>query len=297
MEDVRTAFHREIDGLPWMSDSTKAEAHRKLREMTAHVAYPDEWRDYSDLRIERGELVENLERVARFEHRSQVERIGRPVDMEAWHERLPQEVNGYIDNDRNLITVTAGILQPPFFRTDASPAVNYGGIGAVIGHEISHAFDSEGRKFDQEGRLREWWTEEDARRFEERARALVDQFDRYSPVDTLHVDGELTLPENIADVAGLEAANRAYRIHLDGGSAPVIGGFSGHQRFFMSWAQVWRMKVRDEMMRQLLKRDPHAPAQYRANGIVQHVDEFHQAFDVTRDDRLHRPPEERVEIW
>lgn len=297
VEDLRAAFHREIDGLAWMSDSTKAAAHRKLRAMTAHVAYPDEWRDYSGLRIERGDLVGNMKRVARFDYESQVDRLDERVDKAMWRRAVPQEVNGYIDNDRNLITVTAGILQPPFFQEDVSPAVNYGAIGVVIGHEISHAFDSEGRKYDHRGRLRDWWTERDARRFEERARALVEQFDRFNPVDTLHVDGELTLPENIADLAGVAAAHRAYQIRTEGEVPPTIGGFTGDQRFFLSYAQMWRMKIRDQAMRQLLERDPHAPVRYRINGIVPHVDAFYDAFDVARGDSLYRAPERQVRIW
>lgn len=298
VEELRTAFHREIEELPWMSDSTKAAAHRKLRAMRSQVAYPDEghWRDYSDLEIRPGELVGNLERVAAFDYRDALDRIGEPVDPHRW-KPLPQEVNGYIESRRNLIVITSGILQPPFYQPDADPAVNYGGIGAVIGHEISHAFDSEGRKFDHAGRLRDWWTAADARRFEERGQALVEQFDRFSPLEGDSVDGSLTLPENIADVAGLASAHRAYRLHLDGEEAPVIAGFTGDQRFFMSWAQVWRMKIRDAALRQMLERDPHSPPRYRVNGIVPHLDAFHAAFDVEEGDGLWRPPEERVEIW
>lgn len=298
VEELRAAFHRQIDELPWMSDSTKAAARRKLRAMRSQVAYPDSghWRDFSDLEIEPDDLVGNLERVAAFDYRDARERIGQPVDHHRW-KRLPQEVNGYIESRRNLIVITAGILQPPFYQPDADAAVNYGGIGAVIGHEISHAFDSEGRKFDHEGRLRDWWTEADARRFRERGRALVEQFDAFSPLEGDSVDGELTLPENIADVAGLASAHRAYRLHRDGEPAPVIAGLTGDQRFFMSWAQVWRMKVRDAALRQMLERDPHSPARYRVNGIVPHLDAFHEAFEVGEDGGLWRPPEERVEIW
>lgn len=297
VEHLRTAFHREIETLDWMSDSTKAAAQRKLREMTAHVAYPDQWQDFSGLRIEPDDLVGNMRRTARFEYERQIQRLGQPVNQKLWTHAIPQEVNGYIDNRRNLITVTAGILHPPFFQADAAPAVNYGGIGAVIGHEISHAFDSEGRKYDHEGRLRDWWTEADAERYRARSDALVEQFGQYVPGDSVHVDGELTLPENIADLAGLSAAYRAYQLSLSDGEAPMIDGLTGDQRFFMSWAQVWRMKTRPAALRQMLQRNPHSPPRYRVSGIVPHLASFHAAFDVQPGDEMYRPPEKRIEIW
>jgi putative endopeptidase len=297
VENLRRAFHEEIETLEWMSDSTKAAAHRKLREMTAHVAYPDQWQDFSDLRIEPDDLVGNVTRAVRFEYDRQIDRLGQPVNQKLWTRAIPQEVNGYIDNRRNLITVTAGILQPPFFQADAAPAVNYGGIGAVVGHEISHAFDSQGRKYDHEGRLRDWWTGADAKRYRARSEALVEQFNQYVPGDSVHVDGELTLPENIADLAGVAAAYRAYRLSLGDEEASVIDGLSGDQRFYMSWAQVWRMKIRPPALRQMLQRNPHSPPRYRVNGIVPHLASFHEAFDVQPGDGMYRPPEERIEIW
>lgn len=297
VENLRRAFHKEIETLDWMSDSTKGAAHRKLRKMTAHVAYPDQWQDFSDLRVDPDDLVGNVARAAHFEYERQIDRLGQPVNQKLWTRAIPQEVNGYIDNRRNLITVTAGILQPPFFQADAAPAVNYGGIGAVIGHEISHAFDSEGRKYDHDGRLRDWWTEADAKRYRARSEALVEQFNQYVPGDSVHVDGELTLPENIADLAGVSAAHRAYRLSLDDGKAPVIDGLSGDQRFYMSWAQVWRMKIRPPALRQMLQRNPHSPPRYRVNGIVPHLASFHEAFDAQPGDGMYRPPEKRIEIW
>jgi putative endopeptidase len=297
VENLRTAFHKEIETLDWMSDSTKTAAHRKLREMTAHVAYPDEWQDFSGLRIEPDDLVGNMRRAARFDYERQIGRLGEPVNQKLWTRAIPQEVNGYIDNRRNLITVTAGILQPPFFQPDAAPAVNYGGIGAVIGHEISHAFDSEGRKYDHKGRLHDWWTEADEERYQARSDALVEQFNQYVPGDSVHVDGELTLPENIADLAGVAAAHRAYRLSLNTDEASVIDGLTGDQRFYMSWAQIWRTKIRPAALRQMLQRDPHSPPRYRVNGIVPHLASFHEAFGITPGNDMYRPPEERIEIW
>ncbi|MGH3564733.1 MAG: M13 family metallopeptidase [Pseudonocardia sp.] len=289
-------FRTSIDELDWMSEPTKAEARDKLSTFAVKIGYPATWKDYSALEIRRDDLIGNLQRSAEVEFARELAKLGKPVDRNEWF-ATPQTVNAYYNPPMNEITFPAGILQPPFFDARADDAVNYGGIGAVIGHEISHGFDDQGRKFDGTGNLRDWWTPEDVTRFSERTARLVAQYGAYSPVEGGTVNGELTLGENIADLSGMAVAFKAYRRSLAGAPAPMLDGFTGDQRFFIGNAQVWRGKIRDDALRQQLLTDPHSPAQYRSNGVVTNLPGFYEAFDVAPTDKLFRPAEERVALW
>jgi endothelin-converting enzyme len=260
------------------------------------IGYPDKWRDYSTLEVRADDLAGNQLRAAQFEHRRTLNKLGKPIDRGEWS-MTPQTVNAYYSPLRNEIVFPAAILQPPFFDTTADDAVNYGAIGAVIGHEISHGFDDSGSQFDGTGNLRNWWSAEDAKLFKQRTTTLVGQFAKYKVLDDQPLNGELTLGENIADLSGLAIAHKGYLLALRGQSAPVIDGFTGEQRFFMGWSQVWRRKYRDDNLRQRLSTDPHSPSEYRANGPVSNIDAFYAAFGVGEGDRLYRRPEERVRIW
>jgi len=290
------AFRQGIDSLEWMSPATKAEARAKLAKFTPKIGYPDRWQDYSDLDIQPGDLMGNVRRSAQRGYRRMIDRLDQPVDRHEWMMR-PYTVNAYYSPTRNEIVFPAAILQPPFFNPAADDAVNYGAIGAVIGHEISHGFDDQGRKSDGDGNLRDWWTEADAHAFDARARRLVAQYDRFNPIDDLHVNGRLTLGENIGDLSGLTVAHRAYVISLGGKPAPVIDGMTGDQRFFIGWAQIWRRKYRPEELRNRLLTDPHSPSRYRVNGPLANMDEFYAAFGVRRGDAMYLPPDARVSIW
>jgi predicted metalloendopeptidase len=290
------AFHVSIDELDWMGPATKQEAQKKLAAFTVKIGYPSKWKDYSALTIRKDDLVGNMLRSAAVEHARAAGKLGRPVDRTEWL-MTPQTVNAYYYPPMNEIVFPAAILHPPFFNVAADDATNYGAIGAVIGHEISHGFDDQGRKYDGQGNLRDWWTAEDGERFKQRAAKLTAQYSGYSPLEGMNVNGELTLGENIGDLSGLAVAYKAYQLSLHGQPAPVIDGFSGDQRFFMGWSQVWRRKYREEDLRSRLMTDPHSPSEYRCNGIVTNMNEFYRAFDLKPGDKLYRPPEERVEIW
>ncbi|MGB9282161.1 MAG: M13 family metallopeptidase [Pseudonocardiaceae bacterium] len=290
------AYRTSINGLDWMSDSTKAEARDKLSKLAVKIGYPDKWKDYSKLRVARDDLVGNMVRASELEFQRNIDRLGKPVDRKEWF-TTPQTVNAYYDPSHNDITFPAAILQPPFFNTAADDAVNYGGIGSVIGHEISHAFDDQGRKYDGTGNLRDWWTPQDVQRFTAKTTALAAQYSTYEPLPGEHINGELTLGENIADLSGLTVAHRAYQLSLGGRPATVMDGFTGDQRFFLGWAQVWRGKIRDEELRVELLSDPHSPDEYRANGVVSNLPEYYAAFGVKQGDKLFRDPNDRVKIW
>lgn len=290
------AFDKSIKELDWMSDETKTQALEKLAKFDPKIGYPSKWRDYSALEIDRGDLFGNAKRASVFGHMRAVNKLGKPIDRDEWF-MTPQTVNAYYNPPMNEIVFPAAILQPPFFDLNADPAVNYGGIGAVIGHEIGHGFDDQGSKSDGDGVLRNWWTDEDAERFKGRTDALVAQYDAYEPLPGENVNGRLTLGENIGDLGGLTIAYEAYKLSLNGQEAPVIDGYTGDQRFFMSWAQVWRRLYREEALSQRLKTDPHSPSELRTNGIVRNVDAWYDAFGVKEGDALYLPPEERVSIW
>jgi predicted metalloendopeptidase len=294
--NLRMAFRISIDELAWMGPKTRERAQEKLRKFTPKIGYPSRWRDYSSLEIRPDDLVGNIRRANEFEFQRNVDKLGGPIDRSEWF-MTPQTVNAYYDATMNEIVFPAGILNPPFFDFRADDAANYGGIGAVIGHEFSHGFDDEGRKFDGDGNLRDWWTEEDNERFQERAARLGEQYDRYNPIDDMNVNGAFTMGENIGDLAGVTMAYRAYRLSLNGEEAPIIDGYSGDQRFFMGWAQIWRRLYRDDELRRRLKVDPHSPSEYRANGAVINIDAFHEAFDTRPGDGMWKPAEDRVRIW
>jgi predicted metalloendopeptidase len=290
------SFDSSIDGLEWMSPATRAEAKKKLSKITVKIGYPDKWRDYGTLTIRSDDLVGNLMRASEFEHQRYVTRTGGPVDKGEWL-MTPQTVNAYYSPTTNEITFPAAILRWPFFDAAADPAVNYGGIGSVIGHEISHGFDDSGRQYDGDGNLRDWWTADDGAKFKQRAGELVKQFAGYSVLDARHLNGELTLGENIGDLSGMAVAYKAYKISLQGKPAPEIDGFTGDQRFFLGWAQVWRRSYRDAELLKRLVTDPHSPSEFRTNGPSSNIDAFYDAFSVKPGDHMYRPPAERVKIW
>ena len=294
--NLRAAMTTRIQNLEWMSPATKEQALYKMSRFGVKIGYPDEWREYDGLRLEPGDLYGNVERSAAFEWAHNVEKLTKPVNPAEWA-MTPQTVNAYYNPVRNEIVFPAGILQAPFFDPNADPAINYGGIGAVIGHEITHGFDDQGRKTDGDGALRDWWTAEDAAKFEERARVLGAQYSALSPLEGVNVNGELTMGENIADLGGLLLALDAYRMSLNGQPAPVINGLTGDQRVFLGWAQVWRTKIRDEALRQQVTVDPHAPGQYRASATVRNIDAWYEAFGVQPGDEQYLAPDARARIW
>jgi putative endopeptidase len=291
------AYRVSIEALDWMGDETKQRAYQKLDTFMPKIAYPEKFRDYSALQVSRDDLLGNAAAAAAFETDRQLNKIGSPVDREEWH-MLPQTVNAYYNPGMNEIVFPAGILQKPFFDPEADPAENYGGIGAVIGHEIGHGFDDQGSEFDERGNLNEWWTEYDKSAFKERSAKLAEQYDGFSPrnLPGEHVNGSLTVGENIGDLGGLTIALKAYRISLDGQQAPVVDGLTGDRRLFFNWSYVWRTKRRRELEQQYLTIDPHSPPEFRAN-IVRNLDEFHEAFETESGDGLWLDPEDRVRIW
>ncbi len=296
VNNLLEAYQSSIDELTWMTDVTKQRAQDKLAKITTKIGYPEKWKDYDKLEVKPDDLFGNVQRSMSVEYDRMIEKLGKPVDRTEWG-MTPQTVNAYYNPTMNEIVFPAAILQPPFFNVAADDAVNYGGIGAVIGHEISHAFDDQGSKYDGDGNLNNWWTDEDRESFRKLTERLIAQYAQYEPLPGRNVNGELTLGENIADLSGLSIAYKAYQISLQGEPAPEIAGWTGNQRFFLGWSQVWRRKYRDaEMVRRLLI-DPHAPSWYRANGPVTNIDAFYEAFDVRPGDKLYKPADERIRIW
>jgi putative endopeptidase len=290
------AMQSRIEGLSWMSKETRARAAEKLSKFRVNVGYPNVYRSFSGLELEPADLFGNVERTQEFTWRWTMAKLTQPVDPDEWTD-TPQTVNAYYRATRNDITFPAGILQPPFFDPEADPAINYGAIGGVIGHEISHGFDDQGRKSDGDGILRDWWTPADGARFDEQAERLVEQYRQFEPLPGARVNGRLTLGENVADLAGLTIALEAYRASLQGKPAPVIDGFTGEQRVFFGWAQAWRAKYRDALLRQLIATDEHSPPSIRVNGVVRNMDAWYDAFEVGEDDPLYIPAADRVRIW
>lgn len=294
--DIRTALKTRIDNLDWMGPETKVKAQDKLAKFTVKIGYPDKWRDYSKLEIKEGDAYGNLIRTGAWDYRHDVERLNQPVDKTEWG-MTPQTVNAYYNSVNNEIVFPAAILQAPFFHPDADPAINYGGIGGVIGHEIGHGFDDQGRKSDGDGVLRDWWTAEDAAKFNAQADKLGAQYSAFEPFPGVHVNGKLTMGENIGDMAGLTLAREAYHVSLQGKPAPVLDGFTGDQRIYLGWAQVWRGKSRDDALKQQIASDPHSPGYYRVNGTIRNQPGWYSAFDVKPGDKLYVAPEDRVKIW
>ena len=295
VKNVLAAMGRRIDALPWMSPEAKARAHKKLANFTPKIGYPDRWRDYTGLEIKRDDLFGNALRSNQFDYAYMVGKLGQPIYRWEWF-MTPMEINAYANFGMTEIVFPAAILQPPFFDPHADPAVNYGGIGAVIGHEISHHFDDQGAKYDENGRLAQWWTAQDVANFKGLTDKLVKQYDAYEPLPGEHVKGALTLGENIADLAGLTVAREAYLASLGGKEAPVIDGTTGDQRFYLGWAQIWRRSYREANLRQRLLTDPHSPSEQRA-AIVRNLDPWYPAFDIPADAKLALPEPERVKIW
>ena len=298
VENLIEAYRIDIAKLSWMSEETKAMALEKLNKFTPKIGYPNKWRDYSKLEIVPDNLIANLEAVTKFAQEFNFSKIGAPIDREEWG-MTPQTVNAYYHPLYNEIVFPAAILQPPFFDLQADDAVNYGGIGAVIGHEIGHGFDDQGSKFDGDGNLNNWWSEEDRQKFEELTKKLIDQYEALHPTNApdVHVNGALTIGENIGDLGGACVALQAYQLSLEGASAPVIDGFTGEQRFFIGYAQIWNGKLRAEETKRRIATDPHSPEEFRCNQILKNLPEFHAAFDVVEGDPLWLPVSERVRIW
>ena len=296
--NLKKSLKQRIENLSWMGEQTKHEALAKLDKMGVKVGYPDKWRDYSGLSISSQSYVSNVLNSQAFEFRYSMNKVGKPVDPAEWG-MTPQTVNAYYNPNRNEIVFPAGILQPPFFNMDADDAINYGAIGMAIGHEMTHGFDNMGRQFDKDGNLRDWWTKDDSKAFDAHAAMLIDQYNKYEVLDSTFVNGKHTLGENIADLGGATVAYNAYKLSLEGKVIPKpIDGFTNFQRFFLSYAQVWRNNMRDAELRKRVKTDEHSPSKIRINGVVYNMPEFYGAFpDIKPGDKLFRTVEQRPVIW
>lgn len=296
VENLKTSLGERIDNLEWMSDTTKSKAHEKLAAFIVKIGYPDKWKDYTSLEIKEDSYWANMMRAAEYEYNDMIKDLNRPVDKTKWY-MTPQTVNAYYNPSSNEICFPAGILQPPFFYMNGDDAINYGGIGVVIGHEMTHGFDDQGRKFDKEGNLTDWWTPTDAGRFDERAKVLVDFYDNIVVIDTVHANGTFTLGENIADQGGLQIAYNAFLKTEQAKQNKKIDGFTPAQRFFLSYALLWAGNVRDEEILRLTKIDPHSLGKWRVNGALPHIDAWYEAFDIKETDPMYVPKEQRVAIW
>ncbi|AKD02053.1 M13 family metallopeptidase [Pontibacter korlensis] len=296
VHNLQEAFKEHVRDLDWMGEETKQRALQKLESFAVKIGYPDKWEDYRGLEIKRDSYAANVMRASQFAFRDNIGKIGQPVDREEWF-MSPPTVNAYYNPSMNEIVFPAGILQPPFFDPNADDAVNYGGMGAVIGHELTHGFDDQGAKYDFEGNLKDWWTEEDLEKFNARANAVVDQYSQYTVLDNLHVNGKLTLGENIADIGGLNIAYTALQKALVETHPGNIDGLTPEQRFFLAWAQIWRVNMRDEAQNQQILTDPHAPGRFRTNGPVANMPQFYEAFGCNQGEPMVRGEEERIKIW
>lgn len=296
VENLRAAFKDGIDNLDWMANETKEQAQYKLKKFNPKIGYPDKWETYEGLNVDADDLIGTIQSARKWSWEDSIGQLGQPIDRDEWG-MTPQTVNAYYNPILNEIVFPAAILDAPFFDPNADPAVNYGGIGAVIGHEMGHGFDDQGRKSDGDGIQRDWWTAEDAEAYNGRAKALADQYSEFEPLPGENLDGNLGLGENIGDLTGVTMAYEAYKRSLNGKEAPVIDGYTGDQRFFMAWAQVWAIKWQEAALSAQIKNGPHSPGEYRANGIVRNFGPWYDAFDVQPGDPMYIPPEERVKIW
>ncbi|MBC6988435.1 M13 family metallopeptidase [Hymenobacter sp. BT491] len=296
VNNLKAAFEEHIKSLDWMSAATKEQALKKLNAFTVKIGYPDKWKDYSALTISRDSYLQNVLNARQWSYNDNVKKYGKPVDRTEWG-MTPPTVNAYYNPSMNEIVFPAGILQPPFFDPNADDAVNYGGIGAVIGHEMTHGFDDQGRQYDAEGNLKDWWTKEDAAKFTQRAALVDEQFSAFSPLDSVYVNGKLTMGENLADLGGLNIAYTAMQKAMAGKPKTKIDGFTTDQRFFLSWAQIWRNTSRPEYLRQLILTDPHSPEQFRTNGPLQNMPQFYEAFGCKEDAKMARAQAKRARIW
>ena len=296
IRNVRAVMTDRLKKLEWMSEPTRQKAGAKFERFVARIGHPEKWRDYSSVKIRRDDYFGNIRRAVQFEVARDKKKFGQPVDKSEWR-MTPPTVNAYFSGTENQIVFPAGILQPPFFDFTLDDAVNYGAIGAVIGHEITHGFDDQGRRFDAEGNLNDWWTPEDAEKFQARAKVVIDQFNAYEPLSGAHVNGELTLGENIADLGGISIAYEAFQRSLKGKERKTIDGFTPEQRFFLSWAQQWRTNMRDDALRRLLNTDPHSPGMVRAFAPLTNMQEFFDAFGIKEGDKMFRADKDRAKIW
>ena len=296
VKNIKASLREHIIAITWMDDTTKQAALKKLDAIAVKIGYPDKWRDYSKLSIDRTSYLENIRRAAHFALEREINKIGKPVDRTEWG-MTPPTVNAYYNHSMNEIVFPAGILQPPFFNFKADDAVNYGGIGVVIGHEISHGFDDQGSKFDAEGNLKVWWTSETRKKFDERTTVLAKQFDAVVPIDSLHINGTATLGENIGDLGGLAIAYTALENTLTEKTREMVDGFTPEQRFFISYAQIWRRNVRPERLRMQLKTDVHSPAEFRVNTSLPNLQAFYDAFGCGTNGAMYLSPEKRALIW
>nr|WP_305089095.1 M13 family metallopeptidase [Massilia sp. YIM B04103] len=296
VKNLLLAYKQSINKLDWMTPATKKEAQAKLAKFTTKIGYPNKWRDYAALNVQRDDLLGNVKRSNEFDYNKELNKLGKPIDRDEWG-MTPQTVNAYYNPEMNEIVFPAAILQPPFFDANADDAMNYGAIGGVIGHEISHGFDDQGAQYDGDGNLRDWWSAADHKNFKKKTSELVKQYSAFSPLPGYNVNGELTLGENIADNSGVAIAYKAYKLSLKGKKAPVIDGLSGDQRFFMGFAQVWRSKMREQAQIVQIKTDPHSPGKYRANGTMRNQPGFYNAFGVKPGDKMYLAPKDRVIIW
>jgi putative endopeptidase len=290
------AYEISIKELDWMGEETKSEALDKLSKFNPKIGYPNKWKDYSSLTIDSKDYFGNRKRSSLSSHQRELDKLGKPIDKDEW-QMTPQTVNAYYNPVMNEIVFPAAILQPPFFDMDAEDAVNYGSIGAVIGHEIGHGFDDTGSTFDGDGAMRNWWQDSDTEEFKKRTTALVEQYNKFEVLDSLYVNGEFTLGENIGDLGGLSIALKAYKLSLDGKEGPEMDGFTATQRVFLGYGQSWMNKMRNETVRVQVQTDPHSPPEFRVNGVVRNVPEFYEAFNVKAGDSLYIAPENRVKIW
>jgi putative endopeptidase len=296
IENLRTAYAERIQATDWMSAATKKEALVKLNAFTVKIGYPDKWKDYSALNVSRESYLNNLFAASEWANKDEISKFGKPIDRGEWG-MTPPTVNAYYNPPMNEIVFPAGILQPPFYDPKADDAVNYGGIGAVIGHEMTHGFDDEGRQYDSKGNLRDWWTKEDAEKFNAKAALVGKQFDAFTPLDSVHVNGKLTMGENLADLGGLTIAYQAFEKTPQAKAQQKIDGFTPEQRFFLAYGQIWRTNTRDEYLRQQVQTDPHSPAMYRTNGPLMNMPEFYKAFGCQEGNKMMRPTAERSKIW
>ncbi|SDE56133.1 putative endopeptidase [Mucilaginibacter pineti] len=296
VNNLQSVYKSRIEQLDWMSPATKAKAIAKLDAFTKKIGYPDKWKNYDDVTISKDAYYKNLQAISRHNYKQMIKKVGKPVDKTEWG-MTPPTVNAYYNPTFNEIVFPAGILQFPFFDKDADDAVNYGAIGAVIGHEMTHGFDDQGRQYDKDGNLKDWWTPEDAAKFKARAQVMIDQYNKFTVLNNLHVNGALTQGENLADIGGIAIAYEAFKNTEQGKSDKKIDGFTPDQRFFLSFGQVWRIKTRDETMRMRISVDPHSPEMYRVNGPLSNTPAFYKAFDIKPGDKLYRPENERVKVW
>lgn len=296
VDNLKKAFEARVDRLEWMSDSTKTNAKEKLYAFTEKIGYPDKWRDYSGVEVSRNTYFENRQAAVKNSYEYNINKIGQPIDRTEWH-TTPPTVTAYNNPTMNEIVFPAGILQSPYFELDADDALNYGGIGMVIGHEITHSFDDSGAQYDKDGNVKNWWTKEDYEKFKARTQQVIDQYDQFTVLDSVHVKGALTVGENTADIAGVAIAYDAFKLTPQGQDTTRIGGFTPDQRFFISIARIWRVKRRDEFLRTYVNTDPHSPAKWRVNGPLMNFTPFYEAFDVKPGDKMYKPEEERIVVW